>query len=119
MVGPGVIFTNDKYPRAINPDGALLGDADWEVGTIHVGYGAGIGAGAIVLPNVQIGRWALIGAGSVVTRDVPEHVLVQGNPARQVGYACRCGVKLVQGSDNMEYVCPVGGERYRFEKNSK
>src|SRR5215217_3679629 len=59
FVGPHVIFTNDKLPRAITPDGTLKSDDDWEVGPIRVCYGASLGAGAIILPGVTIGRWAL------------------------------------------------------------
>lgn len=94
FLGPGVILTNDKLPRAINPDGTLKTDADWEVGTVHVRRGASIGAGAVVLPGVTIGRFAMVGAGAVVTRDVPDHGLVVGNPARLVGFVCFCGAPL-------------------------
>jgi acetyltransferase-like isoleucine patch superfamily enzyme len=108
-----VIFTNDKRPRAINLDGSLKSDSDWEVGQIQVGYGASIGAGSIVLPNVAIGRFAMIGAGSVVTRDVPEHALVVGNPARLIGYVCRCGARLAETAPG-NYCCPACGEIFRF-----
>ncbi len=94
FVGPGVILTNDRLPRAINPDGSLKGADDWQVGPIHVGYGAAIGAGCIVLPGVSIGRFAMIGAGAIVTRDVPDHGLAVGAPARLAGYVCSCGVRL-------------------------
>jgi acetyltransferase-like isoleucine patch superfamily enzyme len=94
FVGPRVCFTNDMFPRAIAPDGALKTDADWEVGTILVRYGASLGAGAIILPDVTIGRFALVGAGAVVTRDVPDHGLVLGNPARLIGYVCACAQRL-------------------------
>lgn len=113
FIGPGVIFTNDKRPRAINPDGSLKGNEDWEVGRIHVGYGASIGAGAIILPEVTIGRFALVAAGAVVTRDVPDFALVLGNPARQQGYVCRCATRLVEMSAG-QFCCPSCGERYRF-----
>lgn len=95
FVGPHVVFTNDLRPRAINPDGSLKSDDDWEVGAIVVRYGASVGAAAVVLPGVDIGRFALIGAGSVVTRSVPDHAIVVGNPARPIGHACACGEKLV------------------------
>jgi acetyltransferase-like isoleucine patch superfamily enzyme len=94
FVGPGAILTNDRQPRAINPDGSLKGADDWQVGPIAVGYGASIGAGCIVLPGVTIGRFAMTGAGAVVTRDVPAHGLVVGAPARLVGYVCSCGGRL-------------------------
>jgi UDP-2-acetamido-3-amino-2,3-dideoxy-glucuronate N-acetyltransferase len=94
FLGPGVIVTNDKLPRAVNPDLSLKRDADWEVSPVWIGQGAAVGAGSIILPGVRIGRWAMVGAGSVVTRDVPDHGLVFGNPARLAGYVCRCGRRL-------------------------
>jgi acetyltransferase-like isoleucine patch superfamily enzyme len=94
FIGPGAILTNDRQPRAINPDGALKAADDWQVGPIQVGYGASIGAGCIVLPGVAIGRFAMTAAGAVVTRDVPAHGLVVGTPARLVGYVCGCGARL-------------------------
>lgn len=94
FIGPHVCFTNDIFPRAINPDGTLKRADDWAVGHSWVKYGASIGAGTIILPSRTIGRFALVGAGSVVTRDVPDHGLVVGNPARLIGYVCVCGSRL-------------------------
>lgn len=99
FIGPQVCLTNDRIPRAITSDGFLKGNDDWEVGTILVKYGASIGAGSLILPNVTIGRFALTGAGAVVTRDVPDHGLVVGSPARLVGYVCHCGRKMEQRDD--------------------
>jgi acetyltransferase-like isoleucine patch superfamily enzyme len=99
FVGPHVIFTNDRRPRAVNPDKSLKSDSDWVVGPIHVGAGAAIGAGAIILPDVTIGPWALIGAGALVTHNVPAHGLAMGHPARLVGYVCSCGERLPGGTD--------------------
>jgi len=94
FIGPLACLANDKLPRAINPDGTLKRDADWEVSKTVVKYGASVGAGAILLPGITVGRWALIGAGAVVTRDVPDYGLVAGNPARLVGFVCPCGGRL-------------------------
>lgn len=118
FIGPGVLFTNDKKPRAINPDGTLKGNDDWVVGKIHVSYGASIGAGAVILPDVTIGRFALIAAGAVVTRDVPDHGLVVGNPARLVGYVCKCAERLKAIGGGL-YTCPVDGETYLLEAASE
>ena len=96
FIGPAACMTNDVFPRAIAPDGALKGNDDWEVGLIVLKYGCSIGAGAVVLPNVTVGRFALVAAGAVVTKSVPDHVLVVGVPARQVGYVCKCGRKMEQ-----------------------
>lgn len=95
FLGPGVMVLNDKNPRAITPDGALKSDADWQVSPTHIGYGAGVGGGAIILPGVSIGQWAIIGSGSVVTRNIPDYGLVYGNPARLVSFVCPCGQRLV------------------------
>lgn len=97
FIGPHVCFTNDRAPRAINPDGSLKGAADWEVAPTLVRYGASIGAGSVILPGVTIGRFALVGAGSVVTRDVPDFGLVMGNPARLVGYVDEAGARRPAG----------------------
>jgi UDP-2-acetamido-3-amino-2,3-dideoxy-glucuronate N-acetyltransferase len=94
FLGPGVILTNDKLPRAVNPDGSLKSDADWEVSPTVISQGAAVGAGAVVLPGVTVGQFALVGAGAVVTRDVPDHGLVYGSPARLHGYVCKCARPL-------------------------
>ena len=91
FVGPHVVFTNDARPRATNPDGSLQTAADWVIGATTVRAGASVGAGAIVLPGLTIGHHALVGAGAVVTRDVPAHAVVLGNPARGAGWICGCG----------------------------
>jgi acetyltransferase-like isoleucine patch superfamily enzyme len=97
LLGPGVILTNDKFPRAINVQGTLKSDADWEVGRVLIRRGASLGAGVVVLPDVIVGEFAMVGAGSVVTRSVPDHGLVTGNPARLRGFVCRCGRPLKEG----------------------
>src|SRR5215470_10672508 len=76
FVGPMAVFTNDMYPRAISPDGELKGADDWEVSTTLVRYGAAIGANAVLVCGITVGRWAMVGAGAVVTRDVPDYGLV-------------------------------------------
>ncbi len=96
FIGPQVCLTNDRHPRSITSDGQLKGNDDWVVGPILIKYGASIGAGSLILPNVTIGRFALVGAGAVVTRNVPDHGLVVGTPARLVGYVCHCGKKMAQ-----------------------
>ncbi|MCB0198453.1 MAG: N-acetyltransferase [Caldilineae bacterium] len=115
FVGPGAILTNDLLPRAITPDGALKSDADWQVGHITVGYGASLGAGCVVLPDVTIGRLAMVGAGAVVTRSVPDHGLVRGNPARLAGYVCACGQHLIENSQHRgSFRCSTCGREYQI-----
>lgn len=82
FVGHGVVFINDRFPRATTSDGALQTASDWEVQPTIVKRGASIGSGAVVMCNVTIGERAMIGAGAVVTRDVPDGATVCGNPAR-------------------------------------
>jgi len=83
FVGHSVVFINDSYPRATT-DGMLQTEADWSVERTHVKRGASIGSNCTILPNVTIGEKAIIGAGSVVTKDVPAHTIVAGNPARPI-----------------------------------
>lgn len=85
FIGHGVVFTNDRYPRAATPDGRLQDDRDWQVIPTRVGHGASIGSHATLLPGIVVGEHALVGAGSVVTRDVPAYAVVVGVPARVVG----------------------------------
>jgi acetyltransferase-like isoleucine patch superfamily enzyme len=82
FVGHGVMFVNDKSPRATNEGGELAVEEDWTLLPVTVGDGASIGSGAIVLGGVTIGAGALVGAGAVVTRDVPAGAVVAGVPAR-------------------------------------
>ena len=82
FVGHGVNFINDKYPRATSTGGQLQTEADWVVEPTIVRRGASIGTGSTILGHVEIGERAIVGAGSVVTRNVPAHTIVAGNPAR-------------------------------------
>jgi acetyltransferase-like isoleucine patch superfamily enzyme len=99
FVGPSAVFTNDRYPRASGES--------WELLLTRVRRGASIGANATILPGLTIGEWALVGAGAVVTRDVEPHGLVAGNPAKAVGWACRCGRRVPGGPGA---ACPSCGE---------
>jgi len=111
FIGPAVVFTNDYYPRAVNPDGTLKSAHDWDAVGVTVREGASIGARAVVVAPATIGRWALVAAGAVVTKDVPDFALVAGVPARRVGWVGRVGVPLVR--EGAEWVCPRSGERFR------
>ena len=91
FIGPHVCFTNDLNPRAINPDGSPKGMSDWKVSETMVQRGASIVANATIVCGITIGEWSLIGAGSVVTKSVAPHALVVGNPARVIGFVCKCG----------------------------
>jgi dTDP-4-amino-4,6-dideoxygalactose transaminase/acetyltransferase-like isoleucine patch superfamily enzyme len=84
FIGHGVMFINDRYPRATNGDGCMQTEADWTVERTVICKGASIGSGATILSNVRVGENAIVGAGSVVTKDVPAHAVVAGNPARLI-----------------------------------
>ncbi len=86
FIGPHVVFTNDKIPRAITPDGDLKSGDDWHISETYVGYGAALGANSVILCGINIGKWSMVGSGAVVTKDVPDYALVVGNPARIIGY---------------------------------
>ena len=86
FIGPSVVFTNDLFPRA--------GSDHWEVTPTNVRIGASIGANATIVCGVELGPWSLVGAGSVVLRTVEAQEMVAGNPARRIGWVCRCGRAL-------------------------
>jgi UDP-2-acetamido-3-amino-2,3-dideoxy-glucuronate N-acetyltransferase len=113
FVGPGAIFTNDRNPRAINSDLSQKSASDWNAVGVVVDDGASIGAGAICVAPVHIGKWAMVAAGAVVTSDLPAFALAAGVPAQQIGWVGTRGVKL-QKSDGNFYVCPESGERYEL-----
>ena len=85
FIGHGVMFTNDRFPRATNPDGSPQTDADWTLELTRVKRQASIGSNATIVCGVTIGEGALIAAGAVVTRDVPDFAVVAGCPAKVVG----------------------------------
>ncbi len=120
MVAAGTIFVNDKYPRAFDDRGSeLLSSApNEETLTTVVREGATVGAGVTVLGGLEIGRYALVGAGSVVTKSVPSHGLVVGNPARQIGWVCQCGPGLVPNKTKKEFVCKRCHHRYTLKGKS-
>jgi UDP-2-acetamido-3-amino-2,3-dideoxy-glucuronate N-acetyltransferase len=91
FVGHGVVFVNDKYPRATNAAGQPQTEADWQLSRIFVESGASIGSGAVILGGVRVGEGAMIGAGAVVAKDVPRGATVAGNPARALNRAASPG----------------------------
>ncbi|MEO5963846.1 MAG: acyltransferase [Candidatus Limnocylindrales bacterium] len=123
FIGPNAILTNDRYPRAITATGELARADDWTVSPILLQTGASIGAGAVVVAGHTVGRFATVGAGAVVTRDVPDHALVAGNPARRIGWVCACGARLAGANgtpaagvgDPTDAACLACGSGYRID----
>jgi len=112
FIGPAAVLTNDHYPRAVNPDGSLKSGHDWEPVGVTIREGASIGARAVCVAPVTVGRWALVAAGSVVAADVPDFALVAGVPARRIRWVGRAGHPLTDRGGG-EFECPVTGARYR------
>lgn len=111
FVGPAAVLTNDTFPRAINPDGSLKSGDDWEAVGVTLREGSSVGARAVCVAPVTVGRWATVAAGSVVTRDVPDFALVAGVPARRIKWVGRAGVPLDDLGDG-HWRCPTTGEMY-------
>ena len=102
FVGPAATFTNVRHPRAAFPRAPR-----WDRTVVE--DGASIGAAAVLVAPVRVGRCAMVGAGAVVTRDVPAHAIVAGNPARIVGWACECGETVVRGPERRAGTCGTCG----------
>jgi UDP-2-acetamido-3-amino-2,3-dideoxy-glucuronate N-acetyltransferase len=111
FIGPAVVLTNDTYPRAVNPDGTLKTASDWDAVGVTIRAGASIGARAVCVAPVTIGRWALVAAGSTVVKDVPDFALVAGVPARQIGWVGKAGMRLDDIGDG-RWRCPHTAEEY-------
>jgi UDP-2-acetamido-3-amino-2,3-dideoxy-glucuronate N-acetyltransferase len=112
FIGPGAQLTNDRFPRAVTPDGDVKSGSDWTLRHVTVDEGASVGAGAIVIPDARIGAWAMVGAGAVVTRDVAPHELVAGNPARHLGYVCACAGRLAREGQTSTWRCGECGRTF-------
>lgn len=111
FIGPAAVLTNDRYPRAVTPDGHPKRTDDWEPVGVTVRRGASVGARAVCVAPVTIGAWALVAAGAVVVADVPAYALVVGSPARRVGWVGRSGVRLRPDGPGT-WRCPATGETY-------
>ena len=121
MISAGVVFTNDRYPRATTPALTQLRSSDPDENTLAtlVREGATIGAASTIGCDLVVGRFAMVGMGSVVTKSVPDFALVVGNPARCVGYVCRCGNPLAgleQGTSESKLKCGKCGLNYELQQ---
>ena len=111
FVGPAAVFTNDHFPRSVAPDGTLKRGDDWAAVGVTVHEGASIGARAVCVAPVTIGRWAMVAAGAVVTKDVADFALVAGVPARRIRWVGRAGVPLEATGPGC-WRCPETGAEY-------
>ncbi|MFQ6485751.1 acyltransferase [Brachybacterium epidermidis] len=119
FVGPAAVFTNDHFPRAVNPDLSPKFASDWEPVGVTCQEGASIGARAVCVAPVTIGAWAMVAAGATVVKDVPPHALVAGVPAKRIAWVGRSGEKLLPASDGTDaWVCPTTGEWYIPDETS-
>jgi UDP-2-acetamido-3-amino-2,3-dideoxy-glucuronate N-acetyltransferase len=115
FIGPAAVLTNDRYPRSVNPDGSLKSGHDWHPVGVTVREGASIGARAVCVAPVTIGRWALVAAGATVICDVPDFALVVGVPGRRVGWVGRAGFPLHRSPDGAGiWLCPATSARFRM-----
>jgi acetyltransferase-like isoleucine patch superfamily enzyme len=116
FIGPAVVLTNDRHPRAVNLDLSLKSADDWHAVGVTIRDGASVGARAVCVAPVTIGRWATVAAGAVVTTDVPDFALVAGVPARRIGWVGRAGAPLQpDGADAALLRCPLTGSTYRVQ----
>jgi len=111
FIGPAVVLTNDTFPRAVNPDGTLKRGADWEAVGVTLREGSSVGARAVCVAPVTVGRWATVAAGAVVTRDVPDFAMVAGVPARRIKWVGRAGVPL-EDHGHGRWRCPETGDEF-------
>jgi acetyltransferase-like isoleucine patch superfamily enzyme len=112
FIGPAAVLTNDQFPRAVNTDMTQKSGSDWQAVGVSIGDGASIGARAVCIAPVSIGKWALVAAGAVVTKDVPAFALVAGVPAKRIGWVGRAGVPLEKTGDN-QFRCPKDASTYK------
>jgi UDP-2-acetamido-3-amino-2,3-dideoxy-glucuronate N-acetyltransferase len=112
FIGPAVVLTNDHYPRAVKPDGSLKSGNDWDLVGVTILDGASIGARAVCVAPITIGRWAMVAAGSTVTHDVADFALVAGAPAKRIKWVGRAGMPLKAIGEHI-FECPSTGARYQ------
>lgn len=114
FIGPNVVLTNDRLPRAVNKDGNRHTESSWQKLGVNIGRGASIGANSVCIGPISIGDWSMVGAGSVVTRSIPNFALYLGNPAKFAYWVGVTGKKLTQ-ENALSFTCPDTGDLYILE----
>jgi acetyltransferase-like isoleucine patch superfamily enzyme len=108
FIGPNVVLTNDKNPRAVNVDGTKKNESDWEKAGALIKQGASIGASAVIVAPITVGSWSMVSAGAVVVKDVPDYALVAGVPAQKIGWVGKAGrtqrAEWLHLPDNFRYL---------------
>jgi len=112
FIGPGVILTNDKYPRSSRIQKVNSDSVDWELAPIHIKQGASLGAGVICVGPLIISEWSMVAAGSTLTRDTVPFGLYVGSPAKRVGWVGHEGHTLKQQGNSIIYLCPKSNRTY-------
>lgn len=118
FVGPGVILTNDKFPRATNPNGSQKSAKDWNKVGVVVKRGASLGAGSICVAPIEIGEWSMVAAGSVVTRNVLPYSLVAGNPAKFIKWIGKSGENLSE-IGNRRFLSTLTNDQYELLQDGR
>jgi UDP-2-acetamido-3-amino-2,3-dideoxy-glucuronate N-acetyltransferase len=117
FIGPAAVLTNDTFPRSVNPDGSPKTADDWDAVGVTLRHGCSVGARAVCVAPVVVGRWATVAAGAVVTRDVPDFALVAGAPARWLKWVGPAGIPLTDDGGG-RWRCPKTGGRF-FEADGR
>ena len=113
FIGPNVVLTNDRHPRALKHEsGRPKTEADWQKVGVTVCQGASIGANVVCVAPIVVGAWSMIGAGTVLTKDVEPYALYSGSPGVQIGWVGRTGSRLVREGEG--FLCPDTGDRYEL-----
>lgn len=113
FVGPAAVLTNDLFPRAMTPEMTIKDGSDWKPVGVTIQQGASIGARAVCIAPMTVGKWAMVAAGAVVSKDVPNFALVAGVPARQIAWVGKQGQPLRELETGI-FECPVDGTQYRL-----
>lgn len=117
FIGPNVVLTNDRLPRAVDKDGNRQTESSWQKLGVNIGQGASIGANSVCIGPISIGDWSMIGAGSVVTKSIPNFALYFGNPAKFGYWVGVTGKKLTQ-ENAISFTCPDTGDLYILENQN-